>query len=46
LLTDVRVAVVMRVKKSPKIGLAGGWRRLDALRFVGNTRRRTLGRLR
>jgi hypothetical protein len=44
--TDLRVACVIRVKKSTKICLAGGvWRRLDALRFAGNTRRRTLGRL-
>ena len=45
LLTDLRVAFVIRVKKSTKICLAGVWRRLDALRFAGNTRWRTLGRL-
>jgi len=45
LLSDVRVAFVIRVKKSTKLCLAGVWRRLDTLRFAGNTRRRTLGRL-
>jgi len=45
LLSDLRVAFVIRVKKSTKICLAGVWRRLDALRFVGNSRRRRLGRL-
>jgi Transposase DDE domain len=45
LLNDLGVAFVIRVKKSTKICLAGVWRRLDTLRFVGNTRRRTLGRL-
>jgi hypothetical protein len=45
LLTDVRVAFVIRVKKSTKVCLAGVWRPLDTLRFAGNTRRRTLGPL-
>jgi len=45
LLSDLRVAFVIRVKKSPKVCVAGAWRRLDTLRFAGNTRRRTLGRL-
>jgi hypothetical protein len=45
LLTDLRVAFVIRVKKSTKICIAGGWRPRDTLRFVGNTRRRSLGRL-
>ena len=45
LLTDLRVAFVIRVKKSTKICIAGVWRRLDTLRFAGNTRRRPLGRL-
>ena len=45
LLTDVRVAFVIRVKKSTKIGIAGGWRPLDTLRFAGNTRRRRWGHL-
>jgi hypothetical protein len=43
LLTDLRVAFVIRVKKSTKIYIADGWRRLDTLRFAGNTRRHTLG---
>jgi hypothetical protein len=45
LLTDLRVAFVIRVKKSTKVYIAGVWRQLDTLRFAGNTRRRTLGRL-
>jgi hypothetical protein len=45
-LSDLQVAFVLRVKKSTKVCLAGEWRRLDTLRFAGNTRRRTLGRLR
>ena len=45
LLSDLRVAFVIRVKKSTKICLAGVWRRLDTLRFAGNTRRRPLGHL-
>jgi Transposase DDE domain len=45
LLTDLRVAFVIRVKKSTKICLAGVWRRLDTLRFAGNTRRRPLGQV-
>ena len=45
MLTDLGVAFVIRVKKSTKICIAGVWRRLDTLRFAGNTRRRTLGRL-
>jgi hypothetical protein len=45
LLTGLRVACVIRVKKRTKICLAGVRRRLDTLRFAGNTRRRPLGRL-
>jgi hypothetical protein len=45
LLTALGVAFVIRVKKRTKIGIAGGWRRLDTLRFAGNTRRRRLGHL-
>ena len=45
LLSDWRVAFVIRVKKSTNICLAGVWQRLDTLRFAGNTRRRRLGRL-
>ncbi len=43
--TDLRVAFVIRVKKSTNICIAGVWRRLDTRRFAGNTRRRGLGRL-
>lgn len=43
LLTDMQVAFVIRVKKSTKVCLAGVWRRLDTLRFAGNTRQRSLG---
>jgi Transposase DDE domain len=45
LLTDLRVAFVIRVKKSTKICVAGVWRQLNTLRFPGNTRRRPLGHL-
>jgi hypothetical protein len=45
LLTDVRVACVIRVKKSTKSCIAGVWRKLDTLRFAGNTRCHTLGHL-
>jgi hypothetical protein len=45
LLSDVRVAFVIRVKKSTKIWIAGVWRKLDTLRFAGNTRHPPLGRL-
>ncbi len=44
-LTDLRVAFVIRVKKSTKICIAGVWRQLATLRFAGDTRRHTLGRL-
>jgi hypothetical protein len=43
LLTDLRVAFVIRVKKGTKIGMAGMWRPLDTLRCAGHTRRRTRG---
>jgi uncharacterized membrane protein len=43
LLTELRVAFVIRVKKSTKVCIAGVWRQLNTLRFVGNTRRRALG---
>ena len=45
LLTDLKVAFVIRVKKSTTICIAGVWRPLDTLRFAGNTRRRQLGHL-
>jgi hypothetical protein len=45
LLTDLRVAFVIRVKKSTKVCIASGWRRLDTLRFGRHTHQRALGRL-
>jgi hypothetical protein len=42
-LPTLRVAFVIRVNKSTKLCLAGVWRPLDTLSFVGNTRRRALG---
>jgi Transposase DDE domain len=45
LLTELRVAFVIRVKKSTKVCIAGVWRKRHTVRFVGNTRRRALGRL-
>jgi Transposase DDE domain len=45
LLTELKVAFVIRVKKSTKIYIAGVWRQLNTLRFPGNTRRRPLGHL-
>jgi Transposase DDE domain len=45
LLIELRVAFVIRVKKSTKVCIAGVWRPLHTLRFAGNTRRRALGRL-
>jgi hypothetical protein len=45
LLSDLRIAFVIRVKKSTKVCIAGAWRRLDTLRFAGNTHHRSLGRL-
>jgi len=45
LLTDLGVAFVSRVKKSPKSCVAGVWRQLDTRRFAGDTRHRTLGHL-
>jgi hypothetical protein len=46
LLTDVRVACVIRVKKSTTVCIANVWRRLDTLRCGRNTRQRALGSLR
>ena len=45
LLTELRAACVIRVKKSTKVCIAGAWRKLNTLHFAGNTRRRALGRL-
>jgi hypothetical protein len=47
-LTELRVAFVIRVKKSTKVCLAclaGVWRKLHTLWFAGNTRRCALGSL-
>jgi Transposase DDE domain len=46
LLMELRVAFVIRVKKSTKVWMDGTWRQLSTLRFAGNTRRRALGCLR
>jgi hypothetical protein len=46
LLTELRVACVIRVKRSTKVWLDGPWQQLSALRFPGNTRHRALGGLR
>jgi hypothetical protein len=46
LLTELRVALVIRVKKSTKVCIAGVWCTLLTLRLEGNTRRRALGHLR
>lgn len=43
LLTELRVAFVIRVKKSTKVCSAGVWYKLQTLRFGGNTRRRAVG---
>jgi hypothetical protein len=45
LLTELRIAFVIRVKHSTKVCVAGRWQPLNTLRFPGNTRRRTVGRL-
>ena len=46
LLTEMRVAFVIRVKHSTKVFIGGTWRKLSTVRFTGNTRRRSLGQLR
>lgn len=45
LLTEMRVACVIRVKRSTKVCVNGVWCKLHTLRFGGNTRRRSLGRV-
>jgi Transposase DDE domain len=45
LLRELRVAFIIRVKKSTKICVDGTWCKLSTLGFAGNMRRRTLGRL-
>jgi DDE family transposase len=44
-LSELRVAFVLRVKRSTNVRLDGHWQPLSTLRFPGNTRRRALGRL-
>jgi hypothetical protein len=44
-LMELRVAFVMRVKKSTTVCVDGTWRRLSTLGFAGNTRRHAVGRL-
>jgi len=45
LLDKLPVAFVIRVKGSTKVQYQGQWQKLNRLRFAGNTRRRSLGRL-
>lgn len=45
LLDKLQVAFVIRVKGSTKVEYQGQWQKLNRLRFAGNTRRRSLGRL-
>jgi hypothetical protein len=45
LLDSLQVAFVIRVKGSTKVYYQGQWQKLNRLRFAGNTRRRSLGRL-
>jgi hypothetical protein len=44
-LTESGVEFIIRVKGSTKVYFHGQWRNLHTLRFAGNTRQRTLGRL-
>jgi hypothetical protein len=45
LLTELRVAFVIRVKKYTTVRIVGVWYKRKTLRFGGNTRRRAVGRL-
>lgn len=45
LLEKLKVDYVIRVKCSTKVWLAGQWHQLQAMRFVGNSRGRNLGRV-
>jgi hypothetical protein len=45
LLEELKVNFVIRVKGSVKVFCGGEWSKLNRFRFVGNTRRRNLGRL-
>ena len=44
-LTELGVEFIIRVKGSTKVWLQGQWCNLHTVRFVGNSRQRTLGRL-
>ena len=43
LLTELGVALVIRVKRSTTVCINGVWTKLQTVRFGGNTRRRSLG---
>jgi len=45
-LDELRIAFVIRTKENVKVFFHGRWRKLKELRMRGNTRRRSLGRLR
>jgi hypothetical protein len=45
LLNDLGVSYVIRTKSSYKVLVAGGWCRLDSLKWRGNQRRRAWGRV-
>lgn len=45
LLNRLRIKYIIRVKGSTKVRYRGQWIKLNRLRFVGNTRRRNLGRI-
>ena len=45
LLDELQVNYLIRVTGNVKIFLHGHWRKLNQLRFIGNSRRRNLGRL-
>jgi hypothetical protein len=45
LLDDLKVNYIIRVKGSVKVLYRGAWAKLDTLRFEGNARRRSLGRV-
>jgi hypothetical protein len=43
LLERLGIRFIIRVKSSTKVGWQGQWRPLGSVRFVGNSRRRSLG---
>ena len=45
LLDALGIRYIIRVKGDVKVELEGQWRKLNTLRFVGNARRRNLGRI-